>query len=49
MREEIGQDIKNIRLLDVVENLFTLNGSTGHEIVFVFEADFVESSAYEVE
>lgn len=49
LREEIGEELQNLRLLDVIENLFTLNGAHGHEIVFVFEADFVDPSAYEVE
>ncbi len=35
LREEIGQELQNMRLLDVMENLFRLNGVQGHEIVFV--------------
>ncbi|MEM8924165.1 MAG: hypothetical protein AAGD35_11750 [Actinomycetota bacterium] len=32
-----------------MENLFTLDGASGHEIVFVFQAEFVDPAAYEVE
>ncbi len=37
--EEIGLDIQNLRLLNVIENLFTFDGIAGHEIVFVYQAD----------
>lgn len=37
--EEIGLEIHNLRLLKVLENLFTFDGSAGHEIVFVYQAD----------
>ena len=47
--EEIGEELRSVRLLDVIENLFTLNGAQGHEIVFVFEAEFVDDAPYQVE
>lgn len=47
--EEIGQEIDNVRLVQVVENLFTMDGVPGHEMVFVFEADFVDTSAYDID
>lgn len=34
--EELGADLVDAELLDVVENLFRINGSLGHEVVFVF-------------
>ena len=34
-REEIGAEIKSLRLLGTLENIFTLDGNTGHEIVMV--------------
>ena len=40
--EEIGLDIQNLRLLNVIENLFTFDGVAGHEIVFVYQADLTE-------
>lgn len=40
IREELGAKIRRPRLLGVLENLFTCEGKRGHEIVFVFEAEF---------
>lgn len=45
--EEIGASITNLNLLGAVENIFTYNGDLGHEIVFVYNAEFVEKSYYE--
>ena len=47
--EELGEELGDVELLGVVENLFELDGTTGHEIVFVFSATFVDAAAYEVE
>ena len=46
-REELGAELCNVQLLRVVENIFLLEGKTGHEVVFVFEADFADSSFYQ--
>jgi 8-oxo-dGTP pyrophosphatase MutT (NUDIX family) len=46
MREEIGAEIKNARLLGTVENIFVFNGVPGHEIVQIYEAEFVDESFY---
>jgi ADP-ribose pyrophosphatase YjhB (NUDIX family) len=46
MREEIGAEIKDVRLLDVMENLFVYDGAPGHEIVWMHEAAFVDLSFY---
>ena len=35
------------RLLGTLENIFTLDGETGHEIVWVYDAEFVDESLYE--
>ncbi|WP_297577520.1 NUDIX hydrolase [uncultured Deefgea sp.] len=37
--EEIGHEIQNLRLLQVIENVFTFDGVAGHEIVFVYQAE----------
>lgn len=47
IKEEIGADLRAPRLLGVFENLFTLEGRPGHEILFVFDAEFVDSRLYE--
>ena len=46
IREELGADLCGPRLLGVLENLFTLEGRPGHEIVFVFDAEFADSRLY---
>ena len=42
LAEEIGAVIHEPRLLGVVENHFTYAGQPGHEIVFVFDAEFAD-------
>ena len=39
LREELGLELAALRLLGVIENLFTFEGLPGHEIVFVFAAE----------
>jgi 8-oxo-dGTP pyrophosphatase MutT (NUDIX family) len=47
VREEIGAEITQLRYLGTLENLFIYDGQPGHEIVFVYDAVFVDSSLYE--
>ncbi len=47
LREEVGAEIENVRLLQVAENIFTFLGSRGHELVWSFEASFVDPKFYE--
>lgn len=47
LQEEIGAAVTNLRYLGVRENLFTLEGRAGHEIVLIYEGDFVDKSIYE--
>jgi len=49
LMEEANAEITNVRYLGTVENIFTYNGEMGHEIVLVYEADFIDSSIYEQE
>lgn len=44
--EELGAQVHNVRLLGTIENLFVVHGRLGHEIVMVYEADFVDESMY---
>jgi 8-oxo-dGTP pyrophosphatase MutT (NUDIX family) len=46
-REELAAELTNVVLLDVLENIFTVSGGPGHEIVFVFEAKLADRSWYE--
>jgi len=46
LSEEIGAEIRSLRFMTVLENLFTYNGKPGHEIVLVYEAEFADASFY---
>ena len=46
MREEVGAEVANIRYLGTIENIFSLRGKTGHEIVLLYAASFVDQETY---
>ena len=46
MREELGAEIKDVRFLQVMENLFVFNGARGHEIVWMHDAALVDPAFY---
>ena len=48
-QEEIQAELTNIRYLGCLENLFTFNGQQGHEILQVYQCNFVNSKFYELE
>ena len=47
MAEELDTEVTNVRWLGCVENIFTVHGEPGHEIVMVYEADFTDETLYE--
>jgi 8-oxo-dGTP pyrophosphatase MutT (NUDIX family) len=47
IREELGAEIENVTWLGMLENIFTLEGAPGHEIVLIYDATFVDRSLYE--
>lgn len=47
IREEIGQEITDLRLLGVLESIFTVDQRAGHEIVFVYDGRFCDEGVYE--
>ncbi|HEU0073346.1 MAG TPA: NUDIX domain-containing protein, partial [Dehalococcoidia bacterium] len=49
IREEVGAEIEDVRLLTVGENIFTFLGAEGHELVWSFEARFKDAAFYERE
>jgi 8-oxo-dGTP pyrophosphatase MutT (NUDIX family) len=49
IQEELGVEIENIQLIGVLENIFIYEGQLGHEIVFVFDADFTDKSLYKLD
>ncbi len=49
IREEMNAEIKDLTYVGMIENIFTYDGKPGHEIVLVYEANFVEFRLYELE
>lgn len=49
IREELGVGVEGVRLVGVIENIFTYEGEQGHEIVFVFDGEFSDKSLYELD
>jgi 8-oxo-dGTP pyrophosphatase MutT (NUDIX family) len=47
VREEIAAEITNLQLIGTLENIFTYLGAPGHEIVQVYDAEFIDRSLYE--
>lgn len=46
-REEYGLELRDPRLLGVLESVFTYEGRPGHEVVFVFGARVAQAEVYE--
>ncbi|MDA0672723.1 MAG: NUDIX hydrolase [Cyanobacteria bacterium] len=46
IREELGAEITAVRLLGIVESIYIYEGAPGHEIVFVYDAQFVDETLY---
>jgi 8-oxo-dGTP pyrophosphatase MutT (NUDIX family) len=49
IREEMHTEITELTYLYMMENIFVCDGKSGHEIVLVYEAKFVDPHSYEVE
>jgi 8-oxo-dGTP pyrophosphatase MutT (NUDIX family) len=47
IKEEIGEEITDLKLLTVLESLFSVDGKPGHEIVYVYDGRFTDKAAYE--
>jgi ADP-ribose pyrophosphatase YjhB (NUDIX family) len=46
IREELQSEIEDVRLIGVLENLFTYETRPGHEVIFVFDARFRDAAVY---
>jgi len=46
-REEFVAELINIKLIKIVENIFVFNGNYGHEICYIYKADFKDKKMYE--
>ena len=49
IREEIGEEIENVRFPGTLENIFEREGQPAHWIVLPFEAEFADRSRYATE
>jgi 8-oxo-dGTP pyrophosphatase MutT (NUDIX family) len=49
IREEVGAEIEDLKLLHVAENIFTFLGARGHELVWTFEASFENPAFYDLD
>ncbi len=47
LMEEIGAEVRDLKYLGTLENIFVFNGSPGHEIVQVYDGVLEESGLYE--
>ncbi|WP_310139094.1 NUDIX domain-containing protein [Paenibacillus amylolyticus] len=47
VKEEIDAEIKEPKLLFVIENIFAYLDDVGHEVDFIYEAELVERSLYD--
>ncbi len=46
IKEELDADIRNVRFAGISENIFTWSGKPGHEVIFVYEAEFIDQEFY---
>jgi 8-oxo-dGTP pyrophosphatase MutT (NUDIX family) len=49
IREEIGLEATDLKLLGILESIFTHEGKTGHEIVYVYDGRLTDETAYQRE
>jgi 8-oxo-dGTP pyrophosphatase MutT (NUDIX family) len=47
LKEEINVDVGEIRYLGTLENIFTFNGGSYHEIVLVYDGRLTETGLYD--
>ncbi len=48
-QEELQAELSNIKYLGCIENLFTYNGQPCHEIVQLYQCDFVDLKFYQLD
>ncbi len=47
LKEEISVDVGDLRFLGTLENIFTFNGNSYHEIVMVYDGALIDSGLYD--
>lgn len=48
-QEEIQAELTNIKYLGCLENLFTFDGKQGHELIQLYQCDFVDPKFYQLD
>lgn len=48
-KEEIKADLTNINYIGCLENIFVYNGEKAHEIIQLYQCDFVDPKFYELD
>ncbi|MBD2101307.1 NUDIX hydrolase [Leptolyngbya sp. FACHB-261] len=48
-QEELNAELTNIRYLGCLENIFTYDGQTGHELIQLYECEFIDGHFYQQE
>jgi 8-oxo-dGTP pyrophosphatase MutT (NUDIX family) len=48
-KEEINAEITNTKYLGCLESIFQFKGVTGHEVIQVYQADFVDDKFYQLD
>jgi ADP-ribose pyrophosphatase YjhB (NUDIX family) len=46
LREEMGGEVKDLTFVGTLENMFTYDAKSGHEIVLIYQADFEDPGFY---
>jgi 8-oxo-dGTP pyrophosphatase MutT (NUDIX family) len=46
VKEELNTEITDLQKIGIFENIFTFQGKPGHEIIFVYDAKFVDRKFY---
>jgi ADP-ribose pyrophosphatase YjhB (NUDIX family) len=49
IKEEFNADIESLEFIEILENIFTYEGNSGHEIVFLYRASFADKGFYKQE
>src|SRR4026208_1142311 len=47
LQEEIGAEVRDLKYLGTLENVFVFNGSPGHEMVQIFDGSLKDAQLYE--
>lgn len=49
IKEELGKDIEIKRYISTIENFFEMKGSKYHEIIFIYEIEFINEEDKKIE